>query len=484
MATPLFDRSIFKTYFDTNDAELLAWIDAVLNKLTEEGIVAKYLLRQDQNDNPNDYEELYRPLVTFLGYIVRLAREFEGFKSNSFLADQYLLQHGEYTCGDETLDELTYLITNSLRRRLQRGTIRSLEKVDSSLIPDGEILALVCWNRFTFFKLGVAQPQHNSWNVQNSSPLFNGCTGRYDLNIGYEYTEDVNDLDQYPLLNTDYIFRSQYKSKICLEIEEAPAGEVAGIGSDEAAKRIVVDPDMNFEITFYVAQDITLEQISFGCLAFDIGGNPVNLQSVVDGHNKNFFFETRRLNKAGKFYFVRGILYNKDQENLEAEDARLNIGFGQNLRMPENVCSIIPYIVMDNDMTDDSDDSQDSFDSLDISYGDDSDSQDSTSDSYEGFSSIFLWNIKVTPCSLDYNRCYLNNKKFIDVITHNKNGKYNTEQIKDILRKKFIPNNTAFNLINLPRDIDAVVDLEFLLLEDGDHILLETGDKILLEPQS
>lgn len=481
MATKVYDRSVFKTYFDPDDTELLGWVDNVLDKLVEKGIVANYILRADESDNPSNYEDYYRPIVTFFAYLVRLAREFEHFKENDFLANLYLENKGVFTCGDENLDQLAYSITNFLRRRAQRGGIKTIEKLGSNTIPDGEILSLVCWDELIFFKLGVAKSKHNSWNVDNGSACYRGCTNRYDLNIGYEYTEDVLDLSLYPIENSSYVFNTYYKSKRCIEIEAVPFGESAGVGTTDLTKKIVVDPDMNFEITFYVAQDITLENITFGCKAFDSSGNQVHLKSAVDGINSNFFFETRRLNQAGKFYMIRGILYSKDQPNLSAKEATLNIGFGKCLRMTEDVVSIIPYIMLDNDMTDDSDTSMDSWDSLSLDYGEDSDSTDSTSDSYDEAESIYLWNIKVTPSSLDYERCYLNNKNFIDVIIHNQNGKYNSAQIKDILRKYFIPYNTSFDLINLPREASETVSSDALLLELGDYMLLETGDRILLE---
>jgi hypothetical protein len=295
------------------------------------------------------------------------------------------------------------------------------------------------------------------------------------LNVGYEDTASVLDLLKYPIINGNYVFLSTYRGKECLEIEGVPAATVAGIGSDDQLKRIVVTPELNFEITFYVAQDTTLENITFGCLAFDINGDQIPLQDIVTGNDSNFFFETRRLNQPGRFYMVRGILYQKDYDLLSVDKGKLNIGFGHNLRMTEDVVSIIPYIVVDNVPGDDVDIEQDNFPG-----GAENDPGGGGDPVYDGSPSVYLWDLKVTPCSLLYERAYLNNKNFIDIILDNKNGRYTDKQITDIMRQNFIPYNTSFNVTYLDSIISIAND-SYLLLENGDYILLEDNGKVLIE---
>lgn len=482
----VYEASIFKQYFESNDPDLIAWRDNVLAKLVEKGIVANNVLRETKDGVVTDFEEFYSPIVLFFGYLIRLAREFEDFKDNEFLADQYLLGQGHFTCGDEGLEQLAYSITNLLRRRTNRNTVKMYEMVADVNLPDGELLALLCWDNLTYFKIGAPRPQFNGWNINNSSPMHRGCTGRYDLNSAYENTENVLDLSKYPIVNPSYVFLSRYRGKESIEIEAVPFGQEAGIGLFDITKEIIIDPRLNFEITFYVAQDATFENLTFGAKAIDANGDQTTLLSSVDGTDSNFFFETRRLNQAGRFYFVRGIIFNKDRELLSVDDAKLNIGFGKNLKFTENVVSIIPYIVMDNNAGNDSDFDSDNFDSqsTDFDSGDSGidDSESWIDSSYDGEGSIFIWNLKVTPCDLKYNRCYLNNKNFIDVIVDNKNGRYTTVQIDDIMRRYFIPYNTAFKTTHISDLGNINPDASFLLLEEGTgYILLEDENKIVLE---
>lgn len=468
MAEPIYEKSVFAKYFASDDAEAVAWADNVLAKLVAKGIVPNYIERDGEGID-TDFEVIYKPVTLFFAYLVRLAREFRDFKDNATLGDQYLLNKSVFMCGDETLNQILYLIRNLLRVRAERGTVKMFEKSSDLNVPDGEMLRMLCWDSTLFFKLGVAQSKMNSWNVGNSSPLFRGCTGRYDLNVGYEYTESIKDLLKYPLINENYVYLSTYQSKECLEIRNVPAATVSGIGDNVSDKRIVVTPELNFEITFYVAQDTTLENITFGCLAFNASGNSVPLQNIVTGGDSNFFFETRRLNQPGKFYMVRGILYNKDADLLSSTNGKLNIGFGHNLRMTEDVVSIIPYIVFDNVPGDDVDAEVDNFPGgAENEVG------------YDSVPSMFIWNLKVTPCSLFYERSYLNNKNFIDILAVNKNGRYTDQQVIEIFRDKFIPYNTSFNVTFFDSIIAVLNDL-FLIRENGDYLLLENDGKIPLE---
>jgi len=476
MTTKFFDSSIFKPYFDADSADVQNWANNVLEKLKANGGVAEYILREDEQIGATDFENYYFPIAVFWGYLVQLTREFETFTDDDFLLNEYLVQHGLFTSNTESINHLFYEMSNSLRLRLQRGGIKSIEVSQEDDIPDGEILRLFNWNDLTYFKLGGFQVHKNGWNIDNCSPLFKGNTGRYDLNSSYEYTEDIEDSSLYPLITPENVFITTYRGKRCMEIEQ-PISD-SGIGGDDIGKRRTIDPRLDFEISFYVAQDITNENITFGCKCFDVNGNEISLKNIIDNTDSKFFFETRRLNKTGTWYFVRGIIYNKDKGTLSENDARLNIGFGHQLKFPENAVKIIPQIFFDTNNSDDQDSEQDNFDStsIDVDLGASSDS------AYDMQPSIFIWNVKITPCSLPYDRCYLNNKNFIDVIGDNKNGRYTNDEIRVFLRKTFINYNTAFATLFLNEiSVAPVIETFYLALENEGHFLLESGDGILLE---
>lgn len=485
MPSIVFNKSVFAHYFDNNDPQALAWADNVLDKIIREGILPKYIIREDEGGE-TDLVDLYRPIAIFYAYLVRLAREFRDFRDSEFLIAQYLTNKNHYLSGTQSLVQLQGLVVDLLRRKAKRGGLQSIEKKDSlttsSNSSNGEILELFGWEYYNFFKLGVPRPQYNSWNLNNSGPCYKGCTGRYDLNVGYEDSEDIHDLAKYPLINENFVFLTPYRGRNCIEIEQVPFGDFGGIGlHGDRSKEIVIDSRFNFEITFEIAQDITLENITFGCYAFDENGSVVALKNVVTGEDDNMFFETRRLNQAGRFYRVRGIIYNKDQPLLSSDEARLNIGFGHQLKFPENVVSIIPFIIMDNEFGDDSDSETDHFDSDSINTDPgESGSDDSgywSDDPYDSEPSIYIWNLKVNPCSTEYERTFLNNKNFIDIFTVNNSKEFTDREIDDVLRKYFIPYNTPFKVSSAGSSIQDQQEL-YLLLEEGEDqkILQEQGE--------
>jgi len=475
MSTILYDRSIFAKYFASNDSEISSWVENVVIKLYEKGIVPNYIARAEGNqDVDDDYNVYWTAIATYLAFFVKLGRTFDDFKEDDYLALQYLTNLNTFAHNTESLQGLQWIISNRLRDVSRRGTIEAI--TPSANTAHGELLRLIGWIDTDYFKLAVGRSKHNSWNLDNSCPLGGGNTGRYDLNSAWEYTESVEDLTVYPLLRSQDISIATYQDKECMFIQNVPNNEIAGIGANEADKRIVVSPSLNFEITFDVAQSTLHENLTFGCLAFNRNGDLVSLKSCVSGSNDSYFFTKIELNKTAQFYSVRGIIYNKDFEDITATQAQLNIGYGNNLRFTNSIRSIIPYIVVDND----------------------------NGDANAG---AYITNIKVTPCSLPHRRHYLNNKNFIDVLFYNKSNQFSVAEINSIFRKYFIPYNTAFKLqaISLESEDDDVDPPppppaenlpDYLVYEDNGLILYDDdsddtdsdstndNDAILLEIQT
>lgn len=407
-----YDNSIFAKYFRCNDLCVLNWAINVTQKLYDRGIIPEYISRNETNSlsEDQDYLEFWRSIAVFFAYIVCLGRVFENFDSNLELATQFVLQQGFYLCGEEDLVEILVIINNLLREKAKRG---SVGMYDGDSDATGELLRLFCWTEQEFFILGVAQPQFISWNLNNSSPIYRGTTGRLDLNISYESTENVVDLNLYPLINTSDISIVTDGQREVIQIDQVAIGGISGIGQSDLTKKIVIDPELTYEITFEVEAESTANILSFGCLGFDVAGNAVPFISANTQLNSNFFFVRGGLNQSNRYYFIRGLLYKHDSP---LDSSNLNIGFGQNLIFRSNINSIIPYITLDNTL--------------------------------EGVvsGSINIYNVKITPAELSYPRCFLNNQRFIDIFSKNNNGALEESQIDSTLRKSFIPYNTSFQV--------------------------------------
>ena len=407
-----YNNSVFGKYFSCNSVCVLNWAINVLQKLYDRGIVPNYLTRNETNslEDDRDYLQFWRSIAVFFAYLVCLGRTFENFDSNLEIATEYVLQKGFYLCGDEDLVDVLAIINNLLRERANRGTV---DMYNAQGDVEGELLRLFCWTEHEFFNLGVSQPEFVGWNLNNSSPMYRSTTKRLDLNVSYEFTEDFENLSLYPLINDPNVSIITDSSRNVLRINSVPIGSVSGIGLTDLTKSIIVDPSLNYEITFEVRVQSTDNLLSFGCFGFDIGGNSVPFINTSNNLNSNFFFVRESLNQSGRYYFIRGILYS---EQGTAGPDSLNIGFGNNLRFNANIKRIIPYIVLDN------------------AFG------------AAASSALDLYNLKIKPAEFSYSRCFLNNQRFVDIFTRNNNGALEDVQIDQILRKSFIPYNTSFKV--------------------------------------
>lgn len=464
MATPIYNASLFAQYFSNTDPAVIAFSENILEKLYAQGIVPKYITRQENTTVANapaadaDYINFWRPITLFWAYAVELSRTFENFTGNRNLLREHLLQRGYYPNNDQTLDKLIYMMEKALKIRAQRGTIEMYQIGDTgdsdsdsgaysdgydsdsdAGLPyiDGELLKLIQYRKNDFFQLGNPLPKYAAWNIGHYSPLYMGLTGRYDLNLGYEWTEDVISLTPYPLINqagcsivTDTtdddsdstpgdhsISHSWYDFDVprqSLQLDSTTT--LTGIGKADLTKALIIDPQLNFEITFQVRQLSLTNNFTFGCLCFDQQNNPISLLSVVTGSNQQNFFTDQKLNRSDKFYFVRGIIYNSNQSLLSSTDAKLNIGFGNNLKFPSNAKKIIPYIIADK-----------------------------TASS----TILHIWNLKINVCSLTYNNVYTTGYRHIDIFLKNNNPSYDRNHLYTILRKYFLPYNSSFSITHL-----------------------------------
>ena len=74
-------------------------------------------------------------------------------------------------------------------------------------------------------------------------------------------------------------------------------------------KLIKVDEHVDYEITFWVKQNLNVENLSFGVMGYDCDGNEIFPRKTTDDSPTNFFFTEQKLNKINQWYFVRGILF-------------------------------------------------------------------------------------------------------------------------------------------------------------------------------
>jgi hypothetical protein len=421
-----FNTSIFKEYFNCDDLEATTWAVNVSQKLYDSGTIPEFITRNQQSgqNQDQDFKDYWYSISLFFAFLVKYSRVFKNFYLYEDLLKQYLTQKGLFYCPRTLIGVLEEIKKNILKEHRRRGTIAIYQPLEvTGESRHGELLRLICYDKDTEFLLGVANQACATWNLDNTSPNYKGLNKCLHLVKGYEWQKDVEDLTVYPLLEPSGTIDIFTDGTIdVMRIDNIAAGDISGIGdtSQLSTKNLVVDSGYNYEITFQVKMPVSADSIlTFGCFGYDINDNPVDFYSAYDGAAINTFFIQETLNLTGKYYFVRGILYNSDEPNLSLADATLNIGYGRHLRFNSNIVKIIPYIVLDNS------------------------AEVSTSEA------IYLSDIKINPVSLNYSHSYLDNGKWIDVILKNKNGSLTNEELEEVMRDKFLPYNSSFHNIYL-----------------------------------
>jgi len=417
----IYDNSIFNQFFDCNDIKVINWCVNVLVKAYKKGIVPNYIERgANQNDNgeDEDFINFWRTITCFFALLVIYAREFENFSSNKTLLIKFLENRGAFLCDDIDLIDLVDLIhlkENFFDEMRQRGTIQvARRKGENGKAINGEILSLICFQDCEEFLFSLTEPNKVGWNIGSSSPLYKGLNIHPMLIKGYEQTADFVDLAKYPLINSGFSSIVTDGSREVLQIDNVPIGEIAGIGDVDFTKAIDVSSVLDYEISFSVKQ-LTLENnLTFKVLGFDKSNNQISFQKITDLSNSNIFFEKIKLNKNDIYYQVRGYIYSQVQSAITGVESQVNIGFGTHLRFPnDNVCRIIPVVILDNE------------DELDIS------------------GAISIHDFKVRPLRTEYSTGFIAVSNFIQMFAQNNNGTLDDEKVEQTIRRYLIPYNNT-----------------------------------------
>lgn len=349
----IYTNTNFNNFFPLNNICSIGWSVNVLEKLYKKGILPNYIERNTAGDGvqDKDFIDYWRAVTHFFALFVCLAREFQYFYNNPTLLLEYVRQRGMFACTDTTQVDLLYLVGYFYDEIRQRGTRQVFLKKSDDKPVDGEYLRLICYHLFDEFVYNLNKPEHVGWNLDNSSPLYKGLEGRLNMNkFVVDFIEDLEDLSQLSITPGSEPYVAIYESSdsnsssnsnsnsnhvkeaLIIYPSQEPFNQTVGIGGStiglvSSDKRIVVNPHLDYEITFLVKADITHDQnIIFGVNTFDKDGNFITLVNNSNQTPSNTFLSDVTLNKANKYYFVRGIIYRKN--SFQPYDSTLSYDYG------------------------------------------------------------------------------------------------------------------------------------------------------------
>lgn len=426
-----FQSSVFSYFFNScNSLPVLQWCISVLEKVYKPGIVSKVLIRdenQNQNEEDRDYIDFWRAVACYFATLVSYAREFETFQTNKYLLIEYLKQRGMFVCDSMSVVDLNYLMVNFYDEIRQRGTaqIALAKGADINGTPkpvDGELLRMICYDPdCDEFLFAVSEFDSLGWVVGSWSPLYQGVAHQDQLTKIYEPTDDFVDLNNYPLINSGLCSIIADGSMDVMSISAVPAGQKAGIGIIDPA--IPTSADIEFmtnvnigvvyELSFFVrmvdpATPFSVRIYGYGVNNFPKQIRDVKISPLMPVSNDAIVEEITT--GTGTYYFVRVLLHPSSHlYNATPSVSTPNIGVGSNLKMTDNVCKILPEIVLDN----------------------------TNGGGVSG--EIRIWGMKFAPASTVYSTGFIGVSNFVQTWIENNNGTYTNEQITINMLRYLLP---------------------------------------------
>lgn len=170
----------------------------LMNKLYEEGVVPKYIERQDDNHLDDDYITFFKTLAYWYALPIALAnRDITELDQHEDLFVPYLLQRGLFLCGEEDITVLQNLAQNIYDQVRRRGTGLIHKPDGDHLNPvqypiHGELLRMICFEIEHDDYLW--EYTRGGWYVNTNSPTSNSMMGHLQLNKMPFNTEDITDL--------------------------------------------------------------------------------------------------------------------------------------------------------------------------------------------------------------------------------------------------------------------------------------------------
>lgn len=414
MSTTAYDKSIFKQFFDSTDTRVVAWRDNMLDKLYKRGIIPEYVIRNENanaNGEDDDYISFWKAIAEYFAFYVVYSREFLNIENNRELLLDFLYERNVGESPDAVIGEMQYLMYKLYDDTRLRGTAKVFEKVPqgdprvfdgvhlSGVVIHGEFVRSISHDYQDELMVIMTHPSNFGWCVGRCSPMYRGTLQDYQLIKAYEDTDYAADLSKYPLLEPLQIsiFTDVSISRDVLKFDTYIAGAV-GIGINPkvgADKLIVIDPAVNYEITFQ-CKSANDALTTFGVLFYDKDFNTISTNFHIDGSPAfSKFFTSQPMWMNDQYYFVRGVLFGVNEPLRSSADSALDFGVGMHIQIPCNAVYILPMLTTDADP--------------------------------DTSMNICVYDFKVRIADTVYSRGFIQTPNVIQIWAKNNNGLYNRE---------------------------------------------------------
>lgn len=323
--TPIYNRSVFKKFFEVNDSNVLGWAVNVLEKLYFRGILPDYINRGDMVENPasddKDFTTFFLTLTHFFAIIVYYARQYEDVRTNPILSREFVLSRGIIPPQDENESDMSYILNNYVNEYRKRGTYQVTDLKSDGKEIDGELIRLIGLRQFGEFIFGLIEPKKVGWCIGESSPTWSNPKGAINLVKGFEKTKEVTDLTKYPLLNSSFISIVADSGEDIMSLSGfQSSGSATGVGSldystPDQSLLVTVDPLLDYEVGFKVKKlSSDPIELTFKVVAYDIDYNQIDIYNIEDGNIQTDVFDSPlNLSTDGIYYSFRIAIFNQNE---------------------------------------------------------------------------------------------------------------------------------------------------------------------------
>ena len=412
-ASSIYNDLMFSRFFEENDKAVMGWAENVLAKMEGSRILPTFL---NKKENP-DFKAFWGTITHLFALIVLYARKYKEIDTNLILFEMFIQNRGLITNMVDDQEQMEYLFYNYLEEYSKRGRLDIINKEGEIL---GELLRLIRYNSLDEFIFALLRPEATGWAMGFSSPCWDRTDTVMNVSKGYEYTESIENLDNYPLLIPESISLTQDENGDS-EIFNAMTffgNQSVGIdGRVDLEKLIIIDPNLSYEISLQVkVSSLANENLKFGVAGYEsTDGEPLPMGVIENGEivGNSIWFHTAdyiELENDNIYYHLKGILLSNNEKFINAP--KLNFTTGRALSLMPNMKFIAPIFIQDREA------------GVDSPY-------------------VYVYDFKVKPLYLPFSQGYLGERDII--AAYYKNNAYQEKfSIEEYLKKYLIGYKNIF----------------------------------------
>lgn len=335
----IYDRLMFKNFFDANDLEVVGWAWNVLEKMYIHGVVPTYISRV----NANDFNSFFLAITHLFALIVVYARKYRRVEDSELLMRIFLEQWGIIYDTISTQEERSNIFKDWIGEFAKRGT----RQIADEGAPNSELRRLVGYSKPSEFLFSVLEPSNVGWCVGSSSPMWYGTESVNAVSKGwsFDFSGGADELSDYPVVGS--LSKVKVGNRYVLKTE---GSGICGIYAENKSKAMEVYAGMDYEVTVWVrVLSSGSQNIDFGVNCFDSNGGLLKQVSLTDLRASNSFFgvgaDFSPCLIPNVWYCLKGVIYNV----LADRDPKLYLNFkgGRPLKFVNGTAYLSPYITQD-----------------------------------------------------------------------------------------------------------------------------------------